>query len=513
MRSVRSLLWATGALLLFSGLSSLLYMRSDKLPRLLQGDCPQVLVESEFSHPLPGPNITTRYRDALKPDGRYITSFLSAGWTNDVMAIANTLYIAKLTRRIPILPPFTPSHVGVHAGLIAFSEVFDIDRLSHELRTPILEWHTIKNLTQEDSLPSDDRFYSSYYGGEPEELGCWALWPTQRASGAGPRPGWLPDALNLDISWTPVPFGHNISQWDIHWRTQAIAELGWPQGHAWGVSQAPGYIPQLASKMASMPAENQEAPPPDRIPWPNSLDHQLEPDTQLFCVDFLYYMASFKTGEWGEDHSPVWNTIGTYIHWSRSMTALATQYINIALGLPAEGSIPPYIGVHVRRNDFLLWCWEVPRDECLAPISAYARRVDEIRQSLKKKGFADTDKIPVLISSDEPHVTATTSSFVDNKPLPPGTSEAWWEGVKALGWHWVDHDAMGTESKHGIWYPSLLDACIQSLGVGFVGTDRSTMSLLAARRVQDWVDGPFAMVKWGRPDSDAHRRRAFVEDL
>ena len=53
-------------------------------------------------------------------------------------------------------------------------------------------------------------------------------------------------------------------------------------------------------------------------------------------------------------------------------------------------------------------------------------------------------------------------------------------------------------------YPLIIDAVIQSGGLGFVGTDRSTMSLLARRRVQSWHDGVVRAVKWGRPGADDH---------
>lgn len=53
-------------------------------------------------------------------------------------------------------------------------------------------------------------------------------------------------------------------------------------------------------------------------------------------------------------------------------------------------------------------------------------------------------------------------------------------------------------------YPVVLDAAIQSLGYGFVGTDRSTFSVLSKRRVQDWRDGATRMVRWGKKDADAH---------
>ena len=53
-------------------------------------------------------------------------------------------------------------------------------------------------------------------------------------------------------------------------------------------------------------------------------------------------------------------------------------------------------------------------------------------------------------------------------------------------------------------YPLLIDAVIQSSGVGLIGTAESTMSLLAGRRVQDWNNGVYEEVKWGTPNADNH---------
>lgn len=50
----------------------------------------------------------------------------------------------------------------------------------------------------------------------------------------------------------------------------------------------------------------------------------------------------------------------------------------------------------------------------------------------------------------------------------------------------------------------LIDAAIQSGGLGFVGTDRSTMSILARRRTQAWQDGSYRIVKWGKLGADDH---------
>lgn len=42
------------------------------------------------------------------------------------------------------------------------------------------------------------------------------------------------------------------------------------------------------------------------------------------------------------------------------------------------------------------------------------------------------------------------------------------------------------------------------MGTGFVGTEGSTMSLLARRRVEDWNGGVTRTVKWGRIGADDH---------
>ena len=59
-------------------------------------------------------------------------------------------------------------------------------------------------------------------------------------------------------------------------------------------------------------------------------------------------------------------------------------------------------------------------------------------------------------------------------------------------------------------YPVFLDAAAQSLGAGFVGTYRSTMSLMAARRVVDWNGGVSREINW--ESQRGHRDRAVKVD-
>ena len=81
---------------------------------------------------------------------------------------------------------------------------------------------------------------------------------------------------------------------------------------------------------------------------------------------------------------------------------------------------------------------------------------------------------------------------------------AWWDEVKAMGWKTIDHVGLGTEEAFGKWYPVILDAAIQSNALGFVGTDRSTYSILSRRRVETWHDGATRTVMWGYKGADDH---------
>lgn len=71
-----------------------------------------------------------------------------------------------------------------------------------------------------------------------------------------------------------------------------------------------------------------------------------------------------------------------------------------------------------------------------------------------------------------------------------------WDEVKAEGWKYIDHKAERTFDEYGEWYKPVVDIVAQSLGAGFVGTKSSTVSLVSARRVEDWNHGVMRMVNW-----------------
>jgi hypothetical protein len=165
------------------------------------------------------------------------------------MSYVHLIQLAVLTRRSPILGPFTPTHIGYHSGLIPFSRIFDIDYLSNAINLPILEWHNVKNLTNPDPVKQASAEFHNYYGGAQEEIGCWSVWMTQRGNGEPARGGLQPGALNLDVSWTPIPFDKKVDSGDIYWNIHALAELAFKKHRDKAISDSRDYIPKMRGIM------------------------------------------------------------------------------------------------------------------------------------------------------------------------------------------------------------------------------------------------------------------------
>lgn len=72
---------------------------------------------------------------------------------------------------------------------------------------------------------------------------------------------------------------------------------------------------------------------------------------------------------------------------------------------------------------------------------------------------------------------------------PDETDPYFWAQAREQGWVYINHTQERTIELYGEWYAPLVDIVVQSLGVGFVGTDQSTFSLVSKRRVEDWNNG------------------------
>ncbi|KAJ6472032.1 hypothetical protein C8R45DRAFT_874874 [Mycena sanguinolenta] len=388
---------------------------------------------------------TQAFQDNLRPDVKYITVWPGSGWTNDVMSFMNLIYLSLLTERVPIMPFFTPQHVKKASGLtevppIDFGEVFDVPRLSKEIGKPVIEWWQVK-----------DRHSKSI-----DTLGCWNIWQAVAQHHDAPHVSSGPSLLGLDISYTVAPTWIKLfkdSPEEQHMRFTSLMALSFPE---------------MRDRHLKTPA-----------PSPR-LKASLPPDEQLTCFDNMYWIANVEPHEFQHDYSTAWRFVGKYLHWNPRIEGLANNYLRRTFGLPAGAEIPPYIAIHVRHNDFANWCHR-PVDECFAPLSAYARRVDEIKAELLQTKKLTVSR--VVMTSDEKNST-------------------WWDEVESHGWHRVDHST--TVATYGAWYPLLIDAAIQSGGAGLVGTDQSTVSMIAGHRVKAWQDGAVRQVKWGHPGADDH---------
>ncbi|KAI0668727.1 hypothetical protein C8Q78DRAFT_1071184 [Trametes maxima] len=393
---------------------------------------------------LEGLSATAHFRDSLRNDTGYMTSFLSAGWTNDQITMGNLIYLSMITGRIPIIPPFT-SHINEQASPLPYSDIFDVPRMVLALNTPILEWHMIKDL---EHLQTPDA---------RDELGCWNIWEVDNMQSTGPRGSYSTELLNLDISYTRAPANVKLIpnfEHDSHSTFWSLAKLAFPDGRAEALER---------------PNENPTRPS----------------SNGLVCYDYLYYVCALDPFEFERDYSPMWREVMVHAHWNAVPQRLAEEYLRHTFHLPDGAPIPPFIVIHARRGDFLGWCGDVPKDDCFAPLSAFARRVREVQEEVRRRHGVYVPASRVVMTGDE-------------------KDARWWAAVEERGWRRLNHAGERTAERFGNWYPVILDAVVQSMAIGFVGTDRSTFSHMARRRVTDWNNGAVRLVKWGTIGADDH---------
>ncbi|KAJ7053007.1 hypothetical protein C8F01DRAFT_1261182 [Mycena amicta] len=395
--------------------------------------------------PLLATNAPTKaFRDNLRSDVNYLTSWPAHGWSHQVIEYMHLIYLARLTERVPILPRFRPANSNANVRDIDFGEVFDLERLRSQLRTPILEWKDVKDV-QSDKL---------------EELGCWDIHHKKWDSEVEEVYLQTPINVNVDVSYTPMP------EWvrsGMNMLNDDLSMLLWP----------------LASLVSFTKRANTLRRLPDPLRSPLN-DIALPPDDHLFCTNSLYFDLGTEALQGRADLSPAWQSVGRHMRWTKKIEELAVEVTRELLGVEEGELVPPYIAVHIRRGDFSSWCSMDSKEECYAPLSAYERRVREVRAQLLEDTGVSIDR--VIVTSDE-------------------TDEQWWADVAKLGWLRPDHTK--TTEGDGAWYPIFVDAAIQGAAYGFVGTETSSVSILARRRVSG-RGGVAEMVKWGRPHADDH---------
>ncbi|KAJ7822967.1 hypothetical protein B0H14DRAFT_2598145 [Mycena olivaceomarginata] len=117
-----------------------------------------------------------------------------------------------------------------------------------------------------------------------------------------------------------------------------------------------------------------------------------------------------RSHEFGHNHSTAWRFIGQYLHWNPRIEELTWAYLRRAFGVAPGAPLPP------------------PVDECFAPLSTYARRVEEVQEELQRTQGIEVQR--VVLMSDE-------------------TNETWGEEVAVYGWHRVDHSTTAACPREG----------------------------------------------------------------
>lgn len=102
---------------------------------------------------------------------------------------ANLIYLAIITDRVPIIPPFVPSHIGGDAGSIAFGDVFNTTRLGESIGIPVIEWKDVKRPGSE----------------VVDEVGCWDIWQATQYDEDFPRRSGMLTQLNLGMCSSYYP--------------------------------------------------------------------------------------------------------------------------------------------------------------------------------------------------------------------------------------------------------------------------------------------------------------------
>ncbi|KAL4252409.1 hypothetical protein ABKN59_004871 [Abortiporus biennis] len=320
------------------------------------------------------------------------------------------------------------------------SEIFDIPRLERALQLPVLEWQQVK-----------DRNSS-----EVDGLGCWNIYQVDDLHAQGPRQSRNVMDLKLNISYILAPQNVKLIpgfEHDQHSSFWTLAPLAYSESR----KKALEYIPHTGSSLL--------------------------PDEHLLCYDYLFYVCADVPFEYENDDYPVWDIVLKHFRWSSKIEKIGNDYLRHIMNIPDHEDIPPYITIHARHGDFQGWCNGLDRDACFAPVSVFAIRVAEIQEELREKKGIDVKH--VIMTSDE-------------------QDPKWWSQVNEAGWLRIDHDLYHTAEVYGEWSPVVIDAYVQSQGIGFVGTDRSTFSIIARRRVLEWNGGVIRNVKWGAPDADVH---------
>ena len=147
---------------------------------------------------------------------------MANGFTNQFLAIANGIYLARLSDRVPLVPPFaaSPAMDRHAAGYLSYSKIFDIPRMESLLRSPVIDWESVKlsgELNAGLGKPQNPEMLEEKIRNRvltearkhKEKIGCWSLWMAQMPKPGRPAGSAVQNHLGLDIEYWQAPSAYS----------------------------------------------------------------------------------------------------------------------------------------------------------------------------------------------------------------------------------------------------------------------------------------------------------------
>ncbi|KAF9124856.1 hypothetical protein BGW39_007852 [Mortierella sp. 14UC] len=416
--------------------------------------------------------------------GRYFAYLPMGGGNNQFTSLEKAALLAKDLKRTLILPPISPnSHIRTWAGP-RYSQFYNLESFTQKSGIPVLEWHDIK-MTPEQVPNGFGRQWEDF----SEDLPCTA---------------------NGGIGVSPTSLYDKFRQQFLLKYVRTVV----PEDKTEGKSTDYNYARDVLLKDTVVPAA------PAGAPATTPANGVMAVDPNMWkCLSCPYFLG-------GPDVSPrTWSEVGVHLRFNEKTESMVDDILDVLLGPVVEGEPtttagpvvpvssnsgpkgafrphPQFIIIHLRRGDIVNKCPAgMAEKDCIVQIEAIADKIDEIE---KARRTAALEALKKTMTDNDP---ASDGRNYVHKQLPVlvTTNEQRREEldkIDRLGWKLLDHGdverdekgqikpsmttKLGTESKYGPWYPSMLDAVLLTRGDYLIGMQNSRMSILATQRGFAW---------------------------
>lgn len=268
----------------------------------------------------------------------------------------------------------------------------------------------------------------------------------------------------------------------------------------------------LKDTVVAASAAGAAAPPP-----PANGEIAVDPNMWR-CLSCPYFLG-------GPDVGPrTWTEVGVFLRFNEKTEAMVDDILDVLLGpaieneptttagpgiVTTDGSAhnafrphPQFIIIHLRRGDIVNKCPAgMAEKDCIVQIEAIADKIDQIEKVRRTEALEALKK---TMTDDDP--ASDGRNYVHKRlPVLVTTNEQRREEldkIDRLGWILLDHGdvekdekgeiepsmtkKLGTETRFGPWYPSMLDAVLLTRGDYLIGMANSRMSILATQRGAAW---------------------------